>query len=78
MSTAAIAKKTAQRNENEPKSQRKTQCQNPQKIQEYPSALTSASKNLSLSEQLHCRSAEVKFFSIFSAKGVVKFGMKFW
>ena len=27
------------------------------------------------SEQLPCRSAEVKFFS---AKGGVKFGMKFW
>ena len=30
------------------------------------------------SEQLPCRSAEVNFFSIFSAKGVVKFGVKFW
>ena len=30
------------------------------------------------SEQLPCRSAEVTFFSVFSAKGVVKFGVKFW
>ena len=30
------------------------------------------------SEQLPCRSAEVNFSPFFSAKGVVKFGVKFW
>ena len=33
---------------------------------------------LQFSEQLPCRSAEVNFLSVFSAKSGVKFGVKFW